>query len=92
MSPIGQWIKAEAVRLRRAGKKIYLDIYRRRKRNVAAGHYDEEGIFHPWRASWDYDPTRVGEKPLSRAERARRVKVYTRAKKRRATSRRRKKR
>jgi hypothetical protein len=31
-------------------------------RNVAAGFYDEEGIFHPMRASHDYDPSRVGER------------------------------
>jgi hypothetical protein len=31
-------------------------------RNVAAGEYDDEGIFHPFRASWDYDPSWVGEK------------------------------
>lgn len=36
------------------------------KRNVAAGFYDEDGIFHPMRASYDYDPKRVGEKGKSK--------------------------
>ena len=35
---------------------------KRNPRNVAAGFYDEEGIFHPIRASHDYKPRRAGEK------------------------------
>lgn len=34
----------------------------KRRRNVAAGFYDEEGIFHPLRASYDYDAKRAGER------------------------------
>jgi len=33
-----------------------------RRRNIAAGFYDEEGIFHPIRASFDYQASRAGEK------------------------------
>lgn len=31
------------------------------KTNVAAGFYDEDGYFHPIRASYDYSPKRAGE-------------------------------
>lgn len=34
----------------------------RNPRNIAAGFHDEEGIFHPIRASFDYDPSRAGER------------------------------
>jgi len=34
---------------------------RRRRRNVAAGFVDDMGVFHPIRASYDYDPGRAGE-------------------------------
>jgi hypothetical protein len=33
----------------------------RRRRNVAAGFYDEDGYFHPIRASYDYSRSRAGE-------------------------------
>lgn len=33
----------------------------RRARNVAAGFVDEDGIFHPLRASFDYSASRAGE-------------------------------
>lgn len=33
------------------------------KVNIAAGYVDEDtGVFHPIRASFDYDPSRVGER------------------------------
>lgn len=35
---------------------------RRYLRNVAAGFYDDEGVFHPIRASYDYSAKRAGEK------------------------------
>lgn len=47
------------------------------KRNIAAGFYDEDGQFHPIRASFDYSPGRVGEKgraPKKRAKAKRRKK------------------
>lgn len=34
-----------------------------KRRNIAAGFHDEEGIFHPIRASFDYDPSRGGDRP-----------------------------
>lgn len=43
----------ERTKLGRAGAEM--------RANIAAGFYDEEGVFHPIRASWDYDPRRVGE-------------------------------
>jgi hypothetical protein len=33
---------------------------KRRRRNIAMGAYGD-GVFHPIRASWDYDPSRAGE-------------------------------
>lgn len=50
----------------------------RRVRNIAAGFMDEEGIFHPIRASHDYKPSRAGERPKrktkAKAKAKRRVK------------------
>lgn len=53
---------------------------KRHKRNVAAGFYDEDGYFHPIRASYDYSRSRAGESgrrrknsaPRRRRRRARR--------------------
>lgn len=45
----------------RAGK-------RRKARNVAAGFMDEDGIFHPIRASYDYSGKRAGEGGRSKAK------------------------
>lgn len=33
-----------------------------KRKNIAAGFHDEEGQFHPIRASFDYDPSRGGDK------------------------------
>ena len=54
-----------------AGKRGYVLIPARRNpggkvvpirmKNVAAGFMDEDGIFHPIRASFDYSPSRAGE-------------------------------
>lgn len=53
-----------------ASRKGYLMIPARRnpggritpRQNVAAGFYDEDGGFHPIRASFDYSAKRAGEK------------------------------
>lgn len=42
----------------------------RRGRNITAGFYDEDGMFHPIRASSDYDPNRTGEKAKRRTSKA----------------------
>jgi hypothetical protein len=34
-----------------------------KRRNIAAGFHDEEGIFHPIRASYDYDSSRGDDRP-----------------------------
>jgi hypothetical protein len=44
------------------GSQIARAIGNPRSRNVAAGFVDEEGIFHPIRASYDYSRKRAGEK------------------------------
>lgn len=31
------------------------------RKNISAGFYDKSGVFHPIRASADYDRTRTGE-------------------------------
>lgn len=41
---------------------------KRRRRNIAAGYYDEDGVFRPIRASYDYDPKRVGERRRRRSK------------------------
>lgn len=62
----GEWVPAKAVRITNSGK---VEIYRNsgRRRNVAAGFYEEEtGIFHPIRASYDYSRRAAGEKPVKK--------------------------
>lgn len=55
-------------KLAAASEKYYeaLGSNPRRKRNVAAGFYDEDGYFHPIRASYDYDRKRGGDRPKRR--------------------------
>ena len=63
-----RWTPAKVMRTKRGEVKVMLSqprsvgTTRRRARNIAAGFYDEEGVFHPIRASRDYSPGRVGEK------------------------------
>lgn len=45
----------------------------KRKRNVVAGFRDEEGIFHPIRASYDYSRKRGGEPPRKSRRKARKT-------------------
>lgn len=47
-----------ALRRSRAARRVNP----RRRRNIAAGFHDEDGYFHPIRASHDYSPQRAGEK------------------------------
>ena len=47
---------------------------RRYLRNIAAGFYDSEGIFHPIRASHDYQPYLAGEKAGRRSRPKRKAK------------------
>ena len=39
-----------------------------KRSNIAAGFHDEEGQFHPIRASFDYDPGRAGESRRKKAK------------------------
>ena len=66
--PYEEWIPAHAVKFNEDGSTSLMtepqhNRGRRRRRNVAAGFYDEEGIFHPIRASFDYSRSRAGERP-----------------------------
>jgi len=69
--PRGKFIPVSAVRINRNGTvdvKVSGATARKlqnpkpKRRNVAAGFYDEDGYFHPIRASYDYNAGRVGEK------------------------------
>jgi len=53
---------------------------RRYLRNIAAGFYDADGVFHPIRASFDYSSKRAGE-GIHRAAPRRRGKTYTKKRK-----------
>ena len=83
----GKWVKATAVKVSKSGK-IQLKVPasalkknpRAKRKNIAAGFYDEDGYFHPIRASFDYSGSRAGDKPKKRKS----------AKKRKAKSRKRK--
>ncbi len=43
----------------------------RQFKNVAAGFYDDLGVFHPIRASYDYDAKRAGEGSSRRSKKSR---------------------
>ena len=71
--PYGEWIPAHAVRFNEDGTASLMTEKPvanrgRRRRNVAAGFYDEEGIVHAIRASYDYSPSRAGD-PKTKAKR-----------------------
>ncbi|MBF6570482.1 MAG: hypothetical protein IVW54_16570 [Candidatus Binataceae bacterium] len=53
-----------------AGRKVGGRFVRNPRRNIAAGFHDEEGQFHPIRASFDYDPGRAGESRRPRKKKA----------------------
>ena len=50
-------------------KRLGVKVNRRGKvrKNVAAGFMDEDGVFHPLRASYDYSRKRAGEKTKRKA-------------------------
>jgi hypothetical protein len=51
----------------------------KRQRNVAAGFYDEDGYFHPIRASFDYDRKRGGDAKKKNPRKKRRSSAASRA-------------
>jgi len=53
-------LAAQYTGIARAKKAVRSAVNPRRK-NIAAGYYDEDGYFHPIRASFDYSPSRAGE-------------------------------
>lgn len=61
----------DVVRWTRQGRRVRANV---RRPNVAAGFYDEEGVFHPIRASFDYRARRAGEKTRRRPAKRRRTK------------------
>lgn len=66
--PVGKWVKATKVKLNKNGTvsavvpQSSLKKNPVKRRNIAAGFYDEDGYFHPIRASHDYSGSRVGDK------------------------------
>ena len=62
--PYGEWVPAHAVKFNDDGTVDVMteSQHNRGRRNIAAGFYDEEGIFHPIRSSYDYQPRRAGER------------------------------
>lgn len=71
----------------KSAAKANARAYFRKARNIMAGFYDEDGEFHPIRASSDYDPSRAGDSRPKRTKRKTRRKKNTRL--RRAVNRRR---
>jgi hypothetical protein len=71
--PFGEWVPAHAVKFNQDGtvevmteSPAHAAAHNRGRRNIAAGFYDEDGYFHPIRASWDYSRSRAGEGPKRR--------------------------
>lgn len=50
----------------------------KRKKNIAAGYYDEDNVFHPIRASYDYSAKRAGESSRGRGYARKGAKTKTR--------------
>ena len=94
---VGQWIPTHAVKFNDNGSVSMMTENRtsnrgrrRRRRNIAAGFYDEfSGVFHPIRASYDYSRPRAGEPPLKKRNKAKKRKKATAKKATRRKSRRR---
>lgn len=87
--PYGEWIPAHAVKFNEDGSTSIMAEHARansRRRNVAAGYYDEAGVFRPIRASWDYDPSRAGERRPKGFKKGTRGKRYSAARFRRKKS------
>lgn len=61
--PYDEWVPSHAVKFNSDGTvDVMTEAHHNRGlHNIAAGFHDEEGIFHPIRSSFDYDPSRVGE-------------------------------
>ena len=77
--PRNKWVKATKVKVLNSGKVQVMvppsslkTNPLKRKRNVAAGFYDEDGQFHPIRASYDYSGSRAGDKPKKAKAKAKR--------------------
>jgi len=60
-----KWIPVEAIKITNSGK---VQVKTRNPRNVQAGAYGPDGIFHPFRSSSDYDPDRAGDDYESRSD------------------------
>jgi hypothetical protein len=73
--PYDEWIPAHAVKFNENGSvSVMTEEHRQnrgRRRNVTAGFYDEEGMFHPIRASYDYSRSRAGERAKRHAPKRR---------------------
>lgn len=79
--PYDEWVPAHAVMFNSDGTvDVMTESEHEPRRNIMAGFHDEEGIFHPIRASADYDSSRVGE--ISRRKKAK-LKRKAKARKRR---------
>jgi hypothetical protein len=71
--PKGKWVKVTKAKINPNGS-VSLMVPKSslkknpKRRNIAAGFYDEDGYFHPIRASYDYSPSRAGDKPAKRAK------------------------
>jgi hypothetical protein len=73
--PYDEWIPAHAIMFNDDGTISVMteaDGSVHTMHNVAAGFYDEDGYFHPIRASYDYDASRVGERSQKRRTRRKR--------------------
>lgn len=61
-----KWIKANAIKFNRNGTVSIKT--QSNPRNVAAGVYGRDGVFHPFRSSSDYDPDRAGDEYGARTD------------------------
>ena len=68
--PYNEWVPAHAVKFNDDGTVDVMteEHHNRGLRNVEQAFFDASGIFHPIRASADYDASRVGEGPKRRAK------------------------
>jgi hypothetical protein len=81
---------ARAIPGRMVGKRFVAS--KNPRRNIAEGFHDSKGVFHPIRASADYDPSRGGDATRKGKKKAKKAKAKAKprrkpAKKKRAVKR-----
>ena len=93
--PKGKFFKVDKAKINRDGSvtlaipdSVMRRANPRRSRNVAQGFFDQSGIFHPIRASADYDESRGGDSVSKKRKPAKKKKAVKKTAKKKTAKRR----